>query len=267
MQNYVKQELSSSSLASLREHLRLQYAFNVAGTALGFIVAALAYKHHGVVAVSVLGVILELLELLSLALYASLASTSSGLEQLSCSGGDDNIGSDHKDESPDAGREIDLTEYADKSHVKSIFSLLGMWYAWIDPAEDEASIIRSTIMPYSHLKAYDSTQLSCDPKSLIQTTTDGESLEKFSFAPTAASRPPWIAYLVIVTFGVQALMIGIVLSTSPIVLFQVHKVDLPLVGVIFGAGEVVGCIILFILVPFRHQRIARKAFRVGIFLT
>jgi hypothetical protein len=78
----------------------------------------------------------------------------------------------------------------------------------------------------------------------------------------AAPRPPWISYLLVATFAVQALMIGVILSTVPILFFEQAGVDFIVVGVVFGAGEVMGCILLFLLVPATHQKLVRKYFRV-----
>jgi hypothetical protein len=89
-------------------------------------------------------------------------------------------------------------------------------------------------------------------------SADAEAIE------ASAPRPPWISYLVVATFAVQALMIGVILSTVPILLFEQAGVNFTVVGVVFGAGEVMGCLLLFLLVPAAHQKLVRKHFRVSL---
>jgi hypothetical protein len=71
---------------------------------------------------------------------------------------------------------------------------------------------------------------------------------------------PWINYMVVVTFAVQALCIGTILSTAPILLFSEYYFDVSFIGLVFGGGEVLGTIALFFFVPVSSQMAVRKYF-------
>lgn len=216
MQNYVKHEFSTFSILSLRENLRLQYACNVAGTAIGFIGAAASYRYGGILRVTGFGLFLELMELVSIAAYVVLVHYV-----------------------PSSKLTHDFVDIKKKVYI-DLDSMI--------PLKDEISATSNGLESGNGNRQ----------DYLLE-----ESIENSAGKSLQSHRPPWISYLVVITFGVQALMIGVILSTAPIALNQVYNIDLLVVGLIFGAGEFVGSIVLFILVPFHHQITARKLLRVS----
>lgn len=82
----------------------------------------------------------------------------------------------------------------------------------------------------------------------------------------AAPLPPpplaWISYIFVATYAVQALCIGCVLSTAPLLFYSVYGLRLSWVGLLFGAGEAVGALLLLALVPASRQQRLRRVFRV-----
>lgn len=77
--------------------------------------------------------------------------------------------------------------------------------------------------------------------------------------PPTSSRA---SYFVVATFAVQALCIGCVLSTAPLLFYDTFGLELSWVGLLFGAGEAVGSLALVALVPASRQRRWRTIFRV-----
>jgi hypothetical protein len=69
IQDHAKREYSSQGLPILRYRLRLLYACNVAGTAVGFGLGGVAYQTGGVKAAAGMGVLLEIGELVSVVSY------------------------------------------------------------------------------------------------------------------------------------------------------------------------------------------------------
>ena len=56
-------------------------------------------------------------------------------------------------------------------------------------------------------------------------------------AADSSRPPPWINYLIALTFAAQALMIGTILSTAPILIFVEYGMALTDVGYIFAGGR------------------------------
>jgi len=71
---------------------------------------------------------------------------------------------------------------------------------------------------------------------------------------------PWINYMVVATFAIQALCIGTILSTAPILLFENYGFDPRWTGLVFGCGELLGTIALFSFVPVSTQKKVRRYF-------
>jgi MFS family permease len=326
MQSYVKVEVSDYGNLRLREYLRMQYACNVAGTAIGFTLAAALYNTNGVSAAAYFGCGLEVAELLSLFGYLSLCRwwPSSEINEafvvsspvLGVTLPPDEAGTVEKEEGGSAPAQaqpegtlispfdVENTTTFSKGTVSKHVSKLSSFnkpvfdkhtvslpenelsaaetMAFLEGMNIEPSIkmafrSRNAIVPLQSLCSYEvehrlephftqksdrfATRLmsiveSGDFKNAAETATTAAAS-----APSENNRPPWIVYLIVVTFAVQALMIGVILSTAPILFYDIYKLKFVFVGLILGIGEFLGCATLFLLVPTVHQQKIRKYFR------
>lgn len=262
MQHYVKIDYSDMGLLVLRERLRLQYAFNVAGTACGFLVTAMLYSFISVHAAAGYGIGLEAAELLCALAYLYLAryvpqSHPSNDDKLKKGMHEDNgdgpaLQQNKRQNRPSLSslRQQVTFKELNEADVQMDVKLNGM-------DEDETRMALASIA-------------SCEvnfPGIMRKGSALGRMLSRIpserdenDASHKTKAVTPWINYLIAITFAIQALMIGSILSTGPILIYLIYGLPLQNVGYIFAGGETIGTIALMFLVSGENQKAVRKFF-------
>eukprot|EP00887_Chlorella_sp_A99_P003623 scaffold7.g3623.t1 len=248
MQQYVKQEVGPLGAVRLCEALRLQYASNVAGTSVGFLGCAVLYHWgSGVSGVARLGAALEAAELAALAAFLALPfARPDPPRPASLAPG------------PAGARTSGAKQAAPREQGGCRAGLDGD--ALPAPAREGGGALELQQLA-SATDAPDGLDPSA-PRPAGSGSGGGSGGGSRSTAAAAAPPPvPWISYVVVATFAVQALCIGCVLSTAPILYHNTYQLDLSCVGLLFGAGETAGTLILLARVPASRQQRLRRIFR------
>jgi hypothetical protein len=262
MQHYVKIDYSDMGLLVLRERLRLQYAFNVAGTAFGFLVTAMLYSFISVHAAAGYGIGLEAAELLCTFSYLYLAryvpeshpsnAYKPKTEMLEDKGHGTPLQLNKRQNRPALSslRQQVTFKELNEADVQMDIKLNGM-------DEDETRMALASIA-------------SCEvnfPGIMRKGSALGRMLSQVpkerddhSSSHKTKTVTPWINYLIAITFAIQALMIGSILSTGPILIYLIYGLPLQNVGYIFAGGETIGTVALMFLVSSENQKAVRKFF-------
>ena len=223
MQTYVREEFGMIGSRTLRVALRVQYASNVAGTCFGFVgagIMAFLSKDTELVSQGSFGLFLEVMELISLGcyMYMKVAVPFSEIDEK-------------------------FTEVLQGSYDSSRVSRTSRTIR-----NKQKSLIRDVVTLLDDTQASDS-QVTAELMLFDNTgSADMSGFMEIS-SPKEFNELQWINYAVAFTFAVQALMIGSILSTGPILLYTEYRVPLQYVGFLFGFGEFLGTLAMFYLIP------------------
>lgn len=259
MQSYVKEEYGPLGTRPLRLALRVQYASNVAGTCIGFAgTGALGFMGaKGLITQGSFGLFLEVMELITLGLYLRMRYSDPSSKP-----DEDFINADHQEMnlgilqrgSRDAQRDSESakspkdTKKQASTTLTREHRLIGSTMRWglnaLKDPSDSPSQISSELVFLDNSDGAD-----------LAPTLNNYSSSNQNLAHRGGSLQ-WINYVVAMTFAVQALMIGTVLSTGPILLYADYGLPIQYIGLLFGFGEFLGTLAMLFLIP--HKSIARN---------
>lgn len=252
MQTYIKEEYAQFGARSLRLALRLQYASNVAGTCIGFAGAgALGFLGaRDLIPQASFGLFLEVMELLLFGWYlwlscfvpeskANVAFMKAFSEELIA------LTKDAHGQKPVDGSQGSQVE----SQRRIIRGRTMRWglNALKDPHDSPAQISSDLVL----LDCTD--QSSGTPHVMNQILSGGLANQEKHGRDAKEETLQWINYVVAITFAIQALMIGTVLSTGPILLHVEYGIPLQYIGLLFGFGEFLGTLAMLFLIPHKSR--------------
>lgn len=259
MQSYVKEEYGPLGARPLRLALRVQYASNVAGTCIGFAgTGALGFiGAKGLSAQGSFGLFLEVMELIILGMYLRMRyrvpsskpdeDFINAMHQEMDLGMRQRASRDAQINSEDTISSKDTKKLASRSS-SGRHQLIGSTMRWglnaLKDSSDSSSQISSELVFLDNSDGADLAPiLKNNSSSNHELVHRGGNLQ-------------WINYVVAMTFAVQALMIGTVLSTGPILLYADYGLPIQYIGLLFGFGEFLGTLAMLFLIP--HKSIARN---------
>lgn len=237
MQTYVKHEYTKFGAKRLRGALRIQYAMNVAGTCVGFVGAGVMafLDGQGLVAQGSFGLFLEVMELAVVLAFLYMKHTvpSSAPDQdflQMFEMPQKEYRSAHQSASAPAASKLRR-----RSMLKGVVDLLK------DPDVSQSQVTADLVL------------LSAGPTSEDVDFPDFPEVSRVTSRKADINKLQWINYVVALTFAVQALMIGCVLSTGPILLYSEYSLPLEYIGLLFGFGEFLGTLALIYLIPHKSH--------------
>jgi hypothetical protein len=249
---------TSTRLTHLYSHLIA--ACNVAGTAVGFIVSGFLLDLDTTDDIGDVnkdgywGIALQSCELLSTLTYIALvkfwptesAPTHDFAQLLFATEAEKALvmGEENKETGKTPLNEISLT-YLNRAPPKLVQCAISL------PANEE--VAANEIASLASLGVVISDEVH--PKELERVMS-----KKTPTTETDNNGVPWINYMIVATFAIQALCIGVILSTAPILLLEEYDFDVRWIGLVFGCGEILGTIALFSFVPVSTQMKVRRYF-------
>jgi len=205
MQVYVKQEYSEQ-LATLQVTMKIQYASVMFGVMFAFLFGGVIYQYYHINGVAAFGTLVLSIEVLGTSLYFLLMLQRRARMEPTPS-----------DAAAAAEARREMTE---------------------PTPSDEAPIPRSKSWAQ---KTFQKAVRKLRFSKVVETAAYQERVKVDRFAKSGQSAN-WVAYLLAVTVGVEAVTIGYNLSIGPIFLLDEFGADISIIGVLFAAGATVGTV-------------------------